>query len=109
MIKLVPTPHAVQRARTRTGWCRQTLERMLDRVYYFGLCPEDCGRRLGDYLESVRTMELARFARLYGEHVFIFGREGPEDEVSLITILHLPAEYRPLAQRARARSLEVAA
>ena len=104
MLKIIPSPHAVQRAKTRAGWCRRTLERMLERIYYFGLTPERCGRQLRDYLASIDANDVARFARVYGEHIFIFGHEAGADQVALVTVLHLPADLRSLAHRARSRS-----
>lgn len=109
MIKLTPTRHAVQRARDRTGWCRHSLERMPERVYYFGLAPDGCCRQMHDYLASVAFGESTRAVRLYGNHVFVFGQETAPDQLSLITILHLPPELRALAHRDRSRSITMAA
>lgn len=105
MLTLIPTRHAVQRAKDRTGWGRHALERMLDRIFYLGLCPDDCCPRLRDYLTSVGFSESAPFVRLYGDHVFIFGRSSQPDELSLITILHVPLDLRSLAHRSRTRAL----
>ena len=112
MIRFTSSPHAVERAKLRTGWCRQVLERMLERIFYFGLSPENCGRPLREYLDAINVGDTARFSRIYGDHVFIFGRDitvDSADELALITILHVPNELRPMAHRARARTLQSAA
>ena len=101
MMNLCPTPHAVQRAKERTGWCQRTLNRMLERIFYDGLTSEDCSRRLRVYLADIMYALPSRFARIYGEHVFIFARENDPNEVALITILLLPADLRPVAHRDR--------
>jgi len=109
VIKLIPTRHAVLRAKERTGWCRHTLERMLERVYYFGLGAEVRSGHLRDYMEKVSFNEKASVVRLYGDHLFVFGHGCQSDEMALITILHLPVDLRTLAHRARAKSLALAA
>ena len=109
VIKLIPTQHAVQRAKVRTGWCRHALERMFDRVFYFGLGEADCSGRLRDYMDKVSFNEVAPVVRLYGDHLFVFGHGCQADEMALITILHLPIELRALAHRTRAKSLGLAA
>ena len=82
---------------------------MLDRVFYFGLGKEDCSGHLRDYMDKVSFNEMVPVVRLYGDHLFVFGNRCQSDEMALITILHLPAELRTLAHRARAKSLTLAA
>ena len=82
---------------------------MLERVYHLGLAPDVCCRQLRDYLTSVCYSEGAKYVRLYGDHVFIFGQGQEPDEASLITILHLPSELRPLAHRTRPKPFALAA
>lgn len=103
MIKLTSTPHAIQRARERAGWGRRTLDRMLERIFYDGLGASDCRGFLGEYLAVVKARDVARFARVHGEFVFIFARERSPDEVALVTVLNLPGHLRDLATRLRAR------
>ena len=61
--KLIPTHHAVKRAKKRTGWCRHTLERMLKRVHSGGIGACDCSGSLKDYLEAVGFSEGAPVIR----------------------------------------------
>ena len=82
---------------------------MLERVYYFGLGAESCCGHLRDYLDNLSFNEKAPVVRLYSHHVFVFGEGSKSDEMSLITILHLPVELRALAHRARIKSLALAA
>ena len=109
MMKLYPTPHAIQRAKERAGLCRQSLERMLERIYYDGLFPDACPSRLRDYLDSASTTGESRRACVYGEHVYVFGSNPEPDVLSLITVLQLPGDLRSLAHKARARHLQHAA
>ena len=90
MLKLVPTHHAEERAKERTGWCRHALERTLERVFYFGLSAEACCGHLRDYLDKVSFNEKAPVVRLYGHHIFVFSEGSKPDEMALITILLLP-------------------
>lgn len=82
---------------------------MLERVFYFGLGPESCRGPLRRFLELKGLEETSPVIRLYGDHVFVFGHGFHPDEMALITILHLPLELRPLAHRARAKSLALSA
>ena len=101
MLRLCPSPHAVARAKERAGWCRHALARMLERALYDGLEAAECGRALRSYLAAIPAEAHGRFARVYGQHVFIFGKDGTPDTATLVTVLHLPHELRSAAQRAR--------
>lgn len=101
MIQLCTTPRAVLSAKERTGWCERALDRMLERIFYDGLTANDCGSSLRGYLAALKDSLPSRFARVYGEHVFIFAHEPDPNVVSLITILLLPGELRPVAHRAK--------
>jgi hypothetical protein len=101
MLQLLPSPHAVVRAKERAGWCRHALARMLERALYDGLEAGECGRALRSYLTDLTAGSPNRFARVYGQHVFIFGKDGTPDTATLVTVLHLPHELRVAAQRAK--------
>ena len=100
MIKLLATRHACDRARERIRWHRRTLARMLERVFYDGLGPEDCSRRLHDFIAAKTDATPAGLTRIYGEHLFVFTRDRP-DEVVLLTVYPLPPEFRSAARHAR--------
>ena len=99
MQNLYPTPHGLQRAKERAGWNRRSALRMLERALYDGLRAEECGRALGTYLRSLAARNAGHFARIYGEHVFIFGKDGSPTETALVTVLHLPHPLRSAALR----------
>ncbi len=101
MLQLCPSSHAVVRAKERAGWCRHALARMMERALYDGLGAGECGRALRSYLTTITAEVPTRFARVYGQHVFIFGKEGTPGTATLVTVLHLPHELRSAAQRAR--------
>lgn len=101
MIKLTSSHHAKTRARQRIRWKPRTVDRMLERVFYDGLGAEDCPRRLHDFIASI-TEGNTRLGRVYGEHLFLFGRDTP-DEVLLVTVYAIPADLKPSAHHARQR------
>ncbi len=91
----------------RTGWKQRTLERMLERVIYVGISPEDSSPALRRYLASVANDSGRYFGRVYGEHVFVFARDMAGKDLSLITILNLPPHLRPIAHRDRQANREL--
>lgn len=101
MLCLQHSPHGRARARQRAGWSRQALERMLENVVCDGLGAAECAGALHRYLANLPQRKPARFVRVYGEHIFVFGRESTPDVATLVTVLHLPHAYRPAARRAR--------
>lgn len=73
---------------------------MLERIFYAGVGPLDCPRRLRDYLNDHDRPDSPATLRVYGEYLYIFTR--PEsDELALVTVYVLPAEYRSLARIAQ--------
>ena len=99
MIKLSCTTHAHLRARQRNGWSRATTARMLERVFYAGVDATDCKGELRRYLATLPHDAAHQCARIYGEQVYLFSRNEP-DEAALVTVYHLPASYRHAAHRA---------
>ena len=108
MIKLLASLHAREGARQRIRWHHRTLERMLERVFYDGLGPEDCSRQLHDFVASKTEANPAGLTRIYGEHLFLFTRDLP-DEVVLLTVYPLPRELKPAAHQARRNQHALAA
>lgn len=107
MIKILASAHACERARKRISWHRRTLERMLERVFYDGLGPDDCSRRLSTYIEA-KTRDVAGLTRIYGEHLFLFTRDLP-DEVVLLTVYPIPGGLKSAAHQARRQQHALAA
>jgi hypothetical protein len=93
MIQLAATTHAFQRARERTGWNRNALIRMLDRIFYFGIRADSPHKKLRDFLSNLPGDYADRDARAYGEHVFVFAHDAPGEAV-LVTVLPLPHDIR---------------
>ncbi len=106
MIHFAVTDHAVERARERAGWGRSTLCRMLERIFFDGVAASTPCRKIREFLRSFQDQEPGRYARAYGEHVFLFARGGATDEAVLVTVLSLPHEFRAAARDARRRGWE---
>ena len=107
MIKLSCTHHAKVRARQRIRWHRRTLDRMLERVFYNGLGPDDCPKRLTEFIAATTEMGHG-LSRIYGEHLFLFTRDDP-DEAVLLTVYAIPPELKPSAHQARRMLNQLAA
>ncbi|MCF7864354.1 MAG: hypothetical protein K9L89_06170 [Kiritimatiellales bacterium] len=105
MLNLYPTPHGLQRAKERAGWNRRSALQMLERALYDGLRAEECGRTLCHYLRDIAARNAGHFARIYGEHVFIFGKDSTPTDAALVTVLHLPHSLGSAAKRARQQRL----
>lgn len=101
MLHLVATDHAYQRARQRLRWHTRTLERMLDRVFYFGVSAEDCARELRGYLDALPHEPGQNVVRVYGQLVFIFARDEASTTARLLTVYPLPGLHRAAARRAQ--------
>lgn len=101
MLFLQFSPHGRARARQRAGWSRQALQRMLEHVVFDGLDATECTGALHRYLATLPQRKPNRFVRVYGEHIFVFGRESTPDVATLVTVLHLPHPFRAVARRAR--------
>lgn len=100
MLHLVATAHAYERARQRLRWHARTLERMLARVFYFGVSAEDCTRELRGYLEELPHEPGQNVVRVYGQLVFIFARDEAAASARLLTVYPLPGTHRAAARRA---------
>jgi len=108
MIKFAITDHAFDRARERLCWHRRTLARMLERVFYDGLSPDEFPPRLRAVLNLHPDENRPTSSRIYGEHLFLFGRDYP-DQANLITVYSVPREVRPLIHHTRRSRLALAA
>ena len=101
MIHLFASDHALVRARERAGWHRSTVYRMLERIFFDGVPPSTRRRKLREFLIQYEAEEPNRFARAYGNHVFLFARGHAADEAVLVTVLPLPFELRDVVCAAR--------
>jgi hypothetical protein len=99
MIHLAISNHAFERARERAGWSCPALSRMLERVFYDGVAASAPGRKIREFLGYYQQENPSRFARAYGEHVFLFPHD--DDAAVLVTVLPLPHELRRPAHAAR--------
>ncbi len=106
ILAVVTTTHARDRARERIKWHRRTLDRMLDRIVYAGLSPDDCSGELHRYLASICSAA-ERTVRVYGEQVYVFARD--QEALVLITVLQLPRTLRSASRRAIKQLLALAA
>jgi hypothetical protein len=103
MLHLIATAHACQRARERLRWHARTLERMLDRVFYFGAAANDCPRPLQRYLDELPHEPGQTVVRVYGQLVFIFARDETAATARLLTVYVLPGVHRAAARRVQLR------
>lgn len=101
MLHLIATAHACQRARERLRWHARTLERMLERVFYFGVSAEACARPLRRYLDELPHEPGQNIVRVYGQLVFIFARDEAAATARLLTVYALPCIHRAAARRAQ--------
>lgn len=76
------------------------LDRMLERIVYFGLAAEDCSGELRRYLKNLCVDPSTGCVRIYGEQVYIFARDNGGNTFALVTVMHLPRAIRPAAHRA---------
>ena len=108
MIHFAVTDHAAARARERTGWGRSTVYRMLERIFFDGVAANTPCRRIRKFLRHYQEQVPGRYARAYGEHVFLFARGLAADEAVLVTVLPLPHDLRAAARDARRRAWDEA-
>ena len=101
MLHLVATAHASQRARERLRWHARTVDRMLERVFYFGISAKDCSSLLRGYLDALPHEPGQNVIRVYGQLVFVFAHDYDAATARLLTVYALPGTYRPAARRAQ--------
>jgi len=99
-MSIVITEHAQQRARERLNWSRGSLERMVDRVFYFGIAVDRARGRVARYLEAAQdTADV--MVRAYGEHLYIFAQDRLHADIALVTVYEVPVPLRPLLRKHR--------
>ena len=99
-MSIVITEHAQQRARERLNWSRASLERMVDRVFYFGIAVDRARGRVARYLEAAQdTADV--MVRAYGEHLYIFAQDPLHADIALVTVYEVPVPLRPLLRKHR--------
>jgi len=91
--------HGMQRLDERCGLNKRAAVRMAARAHAEGLPTEATHGPLKRWLsEREASNERGAFCRIYGDHVFIFGRNAV-----LITVLFLPHEFRAAVAKLKAR------
>ena len=90
MIQFTITDHAFE----RVGWSRSTFARTLEYVFCDDVSANTSRKRVIAFLSTYEVPDLNRFARAYGEHVFLFTRAVAPDSAELVTVLPLPHALR---------------
>lgn len=90
------TRHGAARIKERCGIRRKAMQRLADTAFNRGLCMREFSGSFRRYLEGIYlTQCTANNLRVYGEKVWLFA------DTTLVTIWHLPNEYKSAANRAR--------
>lgn len=95
------TRHALQRGKERLGLRDEAIERLAERALNEGLRTSDTSGRFRRYLDKLFLSHgKAGNLRVYGEKIYLFNGS------LLITIFHLPNEYKKAAAKLRTRQQE---
>ena len=83
--------HAEDRLKERCGLPKKAIERSVLKAFTDGITHCEVKGRLRKYIDwlCMGGHEVTPTVRLYGNHVYLFGREN-----SLITVLPLPTEHK---------------
>ncbi len=98
MLHMAVSHHGAKRLRQRAGLKKKSIERAVQIAYEWGKTRDKFEGALARYLfklekDSLRLDPRPVTAKVYGNNVYIFGRD--EDEWWLITTWPLPPKYRP--------------
>lgn len=96
----VITVHAQQRGRERLNLGLRSLERMMERVFYFGIGAEQAHGRVARYLAE-KESEIGTIVRAYGHHLYVFAQDPTCSTLSLKTVYEVPVPLRPLLRKHR--------
>lgn len=92
------THHGEQRMSDRVGLNHDASQRLVDRALGEGIRPSETRGSLRRYLDGLYLSKRnATNIRVYGEHVYLF------DDDRLITVLHLPCDFKRAAAKIRSR------
>ncbi|WP_145052597.1 hypothetical protein [Paenibacillus xylanexedens] len=92
------TRHARQRTKDRLGLKKKLSGKKADEAFEYGVRRSDATGRLARYLDALYFRgHIANNIRIYHRYVYLF------NDRTLITILHLPKEYIPAADKAQKR------
>jgi hypothetical protein len=89
------TEHGRKRGKERAGLAPGALRRAAGKALAEGLKPRDTTGSLRRYLDRISIEHPGKHPRVHADHIFIFA------DSDLITVLHLPHEYRNSAASAR--------
>lgn len=95
-MKAALTHHAEQRCSERMGLAPLASQRQAQRAWEKGLPKSATKNALNHYLSTKENGD--RISRIYGEHIYLFSLDG-----ALITVLHLPHEYRAVVSKIKRR------
>lgn len=88
------TYHAYERGKERMGLGDRAIQRMAERAFEKGISVSETTGRFRRYLERLYDSHgNGNNLRVYGEKIFVFQNE------TLITILHLPNDYKKAAKK----------
>ena len=93
------TKHATDRAKERVGLKKSSIKRMAEVALRDGFGQSEASGSFRKYLDSLYfNKKTATVIRVYGGHIYLFAT----GEI-LITILHIPHEYRRVVDKIRGR------
>lgn len=95
------THHGEERLAERCGLSRKAQLRHAEAALREGFRQSDFTGKLRRYLDKLAMSHPGTWPAVHGEHVFIFGAGD-----ALVTVLHLPHEFRRAVEKARARRKE---
>lgn len=94
------TRHAYHRAKQRLGLKPHSLDRMIDRIYFYGMSITDTRGAVYHYLVELTERggsQSVNQLRIYGDNLYLFADQ------TLITLYQLPTELLPKVARIRER------
>lgn len=92
------TNHGTERMDERVGLSPDAAERLAARALVDGIRHGELKGRAGRYLDGLFfSHRNANNMRVYGEHVYLFRDE------TLVTVLHLPHQFKAAVAKARRR------
>ncbi len=88
------THHGFKRGKQRAGLDARAMKNTAEKAWENGVRPSETTGRLKRYLDA-QAINHKCIPRIYGNQIYCFGKEAV-----VITVLHLPQEYRGAAASA---------
>lgn len=95
--KIIVTRHASMRMKQRLGLNKKASERIAYRAFERGFDGSNITGMMPVFLMETLNYEQESKKILYGENIYIFGRE--EDNFALITVYRMDMHYRELVEQ----------